>query len=88
MKTLVAAFALASLVATSAWAKTESPVRPSVLTTFKADRIVVADSGPVNGAVIVVFEHQTNTFEIEEAPGGTYDAAFQQMLDSFSFPAS
>lgn len=55
---------------------------------IKADRIVVADSGPVNGAVIVVFEHQTNTFEIEEAPGGTYDAAFQQMLDSFSFPAS
>jgi hypothetical protein len=42
MKTLVAAFALASLIATSAWAKTESPVRPSMLTTFKADRIVVA----------------------------------------------
>jgi hypothetical protein len=42
MKTLVAAFALASLVATSAWAKTESPVRPSALTTFKADRLVVA----------------------------------------------
>jgi hypothetical protein len=42
MKTLVAAFVLASLVATSAWAKTESPVRPSVLTTFKADRIVIA----------------------------------------------
>jgi hypothetical protein len=42
MKTLVAAFALASLVATSAWAKTENPARPSVLTTFKADRIVVA----------------------------------------------
>jgi hypothetical protein len=53
-----------------------------------ADRIVVADSGPANGAVIVVFEHQANTFEIEEAPGGTYDAAFQLALDSLSFPAS
>jgi len=53
-----------------------------------ADRIVVTDSGPANGAVIVVFAHQVNTFEIEEAPGGTYDAAFQQVLDSFSFPSS
>ena len=53
-----------------------------------ADRIVVMDSGPANGAVIVVFERQGNTFEIEEAPGGTYDAAFQQVLGSFSFPAS
>lgn len=51
-----------------------------------ADKIVVTDSGPANGAVIVVFEHQGNTFEIEEAPGGTYDTAFQQMLESFSFP--
>jgi hypothetical protein len=42
MKTLVAAFALASLVATSAWAKTENPVaaRAGVLTSFKADRTV------------------------------------------------
>jgi hypothetical protein len=53
-----------------------------------ADRIAVADSGPANGAVIIVLEHQANTFEIEEAPGGTYDAAFQQMLDSFAFSAS
>ena len=52
-----------------------------------ADKIVVNDSGPANGAIIVVLEHQANTFEIEEAPGGTYDAAFQQVLDSFSFPA-
>jgi hypothetical protein len=53
-----------------------------------ADKIVVTDSGPANGAVIIVLEHQANTFEIEEAPGGVYDAAFLQMLDSFSFPAS
>lgn len=53
-----------------------------------ADRIVVMDSGPANGAVIVVFERQGNTFEIEEAPGGTYDAAFAQVLASFSFPTS
>jgi hypothetical protein len=54
----------------------------------KADRIMVADSGPANGAVIVVFEHLTNTFEIEEAPGGTYDKEFQLVLESFSFPSS
>jgi hypothetical protein len=42
MKTVVAAFALASLVATSAWARTEAPVtvRSGVLTSFKADRSV------------------------------------------------
>ncbi|MEA2668498.1 MAG: hypothetical protein QOJ33_1432 [Chloroflexota bacterium] len=54
----------------------------------KADRIMVVDSGPANGAVIVVFEHQTNTYELEEAPGGSNDSAFQLVLDSFSFPAS
>jgi hypothetical protein len=42
MKTLVAAFSLAALVATSAWAKTESAVavRPGVLTFSKAERTV------------------------------------------------
>ena len=54
---------------------------------INADRILVVDSGPANGAVIVVFEHQTNTFELEEAPGGSDDAAFQQVLESFTFPA-
>ena len=54
---------------------------------LSADKIAVNDSGPANGSVIVVFEHQANTFEIEEAPGGTYDAASQLVLDSFSFPA-
>jgi hypothetical protein len=52
-----------------------------------AEMIVVTDSGPANGAVIIVLEHQANTFEIAKAPGGTYDAAFRQMLDSFSFTA-
>ncbi len=51
-----------------------------------ADKILVTTSGPASGAVIVVFEHQANTYEIEEAPGGD-DAAFQLVLDSFSFPA-
>jgi hypothetical protein len=43
MKVLVAAFALTSLVATSAWAKTDSlaPVRSGAFTFFKADRTVV-----------------------------------------------
>lgn len=53
-----------------------------------ADKIVVVDSGPANGATIVVLEHQANTYEIEEAPGDTYDTAFAQVLASFSFPAS
>ena len=55
---------------------------------IKGDRINVVDSGPANGAVIAVFERQGNTFEIQEAPGATNDAAFQQVLDSFSFPSS
>jgi ABC-type Fe3+-hydroxamate transport system substrate-binding protein len=53
-----------------------------------ADKILVVDSGPAGGTVIVVFEHQANTYEVDEAPGGTYDSAFQQLLNSFSFPAS
>jgi hypothetical protein len=63
-------------------------VTSTTVASLKADRIAVVDSGPANGAVIVVFERQGNTFELEEAPSGTYDAAFQQVLDSFSFPAS
>jgi hypothetical protein len=51
-----------------------------------ADKIVVTTSGPASGAVIIVFEHQANIYEIEEAPNGD-DAAFQLILDSFSFPA-
>ena len=54
---------------------------------ISADKIVVTTSGPASGAVIIVFEHQANTYEIEEAPNGN-DTAFQLVLDSFSFPAS
>jgi hypothetical protein len=50
-----------------------------------ADRIMVVDAGVASGTVIVVFEHEANTFELEEAPGGDYDGAFQQVLTSFSF---
>ncbi|HKV32037.1 MAG TPA: hypothetical protein VJT14_13590 [Candidatus Dormibacteraeota bacterium] len=52
-----------------------------------ADKIVVTTSGPASGAVIIVFEHQANTYEIEEAPNGN-DTALQLVVDSFSFPAS
>ena len=52
-----------------------------------ADKISVVDAGTASGTVIVVFEHQANTFELEEAPGGTYDSAFQQVLTSFAFAA-
>jgi hypothetical protein len=54
---------------------------------ISADKIVVTTSGPASGAVIIVFEHQANSYEIEEAPNGN-DTAFQLVLDSFSFPAS
>lgn len=53
-----------------------------------ADRIMVVDAGPASGSVIVVFEHQGNTYEIEEAPGGSYDAAFQLLLQTFTFAAA
>ena len=53
-----------------------------------ADKIMVVDSGPANGSVIVVLEHQANTYEINAAPGGTYDSAFAAVLASFSFPTS
>lgn len=52
------------------------------------DRIVVSDSGPASGTVIVVVENQGNTFEIEEAPGGSYDAPFAQALNTFGFSSS
>lgn len=53
-----------------------------------ADKISVVDAGTASGTVIVVFEHEANTFELEEAPGGAYDGPFQQLLSSFGFAAS
>ena len=53
-----------------------------------ADKISVVDSGTASGTVIVVFEHQANTFELEEAPGGAYDGPFEQVLSSFGFAPS
>ena len=50
-----------------------------------ADRIMVVDAGPASGSVIVVFEHQGNTYELEEAPGGSYDTAFSVALSTFGF---
>jgi hypothetical protein len=52
-----------------------------------ADKITVTTAGPASGSVIIVLEHQAHTFEIEQAPGAD-DAAFQLLLDSFSFPTS
>jgi hypothetical protein len=53
-----------------------------------ADRVVVVDAGPASGTVILIFEHQANTYEIEQAPSGNYEAGFKQVLDSFAFSAS
>lgn len=61
-------------------------VSPTKVASIAADKITVTTSGPASGAVIIVFEHQGNSFEIEQAPNGD-DAAFQLVLDSFSFPA-
>ncbi|TMF90045.1 MAG: hypothetical protein E6I07_03035 [Chloroflexi bacterium] len=65
-----------------------NPVTQTSVAGIPADRIVVAESGPASGTVIVVFERQGNTYEIEEAPGGTYEAAFNLVLMTFTFPAS
>jgi hypothetical protein len=62
-------------------------VTPTRVAGLPADKIVVTTSGPASGAVIIVLEHQANTYEIEEAPGSD-DAAFRLVLDSFSFPSS
>jgi len=62
-------------------------VSQTTIAGIAADKIVVVDSGPANGSVIIVLEHQGNTFEIEEAPGGSDDTAFAQVLGGFSFPA-
>jgi hypothetical protein len=64
----------------------DNSVSQTRVDSIAADKIVVTTSGPASGAVIIVFEHQANTYEIEEAPSGD-DAAFQLVLDSFSFPS-
>ena len=52
-----------------------------------ADKISVVDAGTASGTVIVVFEHQANTFELEEAPGGAYDGPFADLIRTFGFSA-
>jgi len=63
-------------------------VTPTTVGGIAADKISVVDAGAASGAVIVVFEHQANTYEIEEAPGGAYDGPFQEVLSTFGFSAS
>lgn len=53
-----------------------------------ADKISVVDAGAASGTVIVVFEHQANTYELEEAPGGAFDGPFQHLVASFGFATS
>jgi hypothetical protein len=53
-----------------------------------ADRIRVTQDGPALGAVIVVFEHLGDTFELEKAPGGGYEPEFESFLASFGFSPS
>ena len=61
-------------------------VSQTKVASIPADKITVTTSGPASGAVIIVFEHQGNTYEIEEAPSGD-DATLQLVLDTLSFPA-
>jgi hypothetical protein len=63
-------------------------VTPTTVGGIAADKISVVDAGNASGTVIVVLEQQPNTYELEEAPGGAYDAPFQQLLSSFGFSAS
>ncbi|HYS30239.1 MAG TPA: hypothetical protein VEQ12_12185 [Candidatus Limnocylindria bacterium] len=50
-----------------------------------ADRIRVTQDGPAQGAVIVVFEYQGDTFELEKGPGSSYQPEFETFLASFGF---
>ena len=50
-----------------------------------ADRIRVTQDGPAQGAVIVVFEYQGDTFELEKGPGTSYQPEFDTFLASFGF---
>jgi hypothetical protein len=50
-----------------------------------ADRIKVTQDGPAQGTVIVVFEHQGDTFELEKAPGSGFGPEFDQFVASFGF---
>jgi hypothetical protein len=50
-----------------------------------ADRIRVTQDGPAQGVVIVVFEHQGDTFELEKGPGTSYQPEFDQFVASFGF---
>lgn len=50
-----------------------------------ADRVAVTQEGPAGGEVIVILEHDGDTFEIEKGPGSGYQAEFQAFLTSFTF---
>jgi hypothetical protein len=50
-----------------------------------ADRIAVTQDGPAGGEVIVILEHEGNTFEIEKGPGTDHQTEFTALLTSFTF---
>jgi hypothetical protein len=50
-----------------------------------ADRVAVALGGPAGGELIVILEHEGDTFEIEKGPGEGDQEAFQALLTSFTF---
>jgi hypothetical protein len=50
-----------------------------------ADQVAVTQEGPAGGEVIVILEHDGDTFEIEKGPGSAYQAEFQALLTSFTF---
>ena len=55
-----------------------------------ADRVAVTQEGPAAGELIVILEHDGDTFEIEKGPGTSRQSEFQALLTSFTFaqPAS
>jgi hypothetical protein len=50
-----------------------------------AERILVTQEGPAKGAIIVVIEHQPNTYVIRKAPGTGFESEFDKVLASFTF---
>ncbi|HYM49614.1 MAG TPA: hypothetical protein VET65_03470 [Candidatus Limnocylindrales bacterium] len=50
-----------------------------------ADRISVTQDGPAMGELIVILQHDANTYALEKAPGDAYQAEFDAFVHSFVF---
>lgn len=62
-----------------------NPVTPITVAGEAADRIAVTGEGPARGEVIVIVQHEGNTFEILKGPGDQGGPEFEALLTSFVF---